>query len=99
MISPTAAEATEPTSTAAADRSLIVPANWLYSGLTRSTSFSIAVLTISRHITPPVQIRITAHSAGVMPNTADSSITKPVETKCSTKFRSLQAACKPLKAN
>lgn len=98
MISPTIAAIKEATNTAAADRSLIVPASWLYSGLTKSTSFSIAVFTISRHITPAVQIRITDHSVGVMPRTADTRITTLVETRCSTKFRSLQAARKPLKA-
>lgn len=75
MISPTIAAIIAATSTAPAAVSLAVLASGFRSVVTKSTTDSIAVLTSSRAITNPNNVRQMHHSVGVIPSTAPAITT------------------------
>lgn len=86
----------EKTKTAAAAKSLIFPAVSWCSGLIKLTKCSIAVLTISKAITAPMQIRIIHHSIAEIFKNQLAIMAVDIETMCSLKLRSKMATFKPL---
>ena len=99
MIRPTMALAMEKTKTAAALRSLAMPAKGCLLGETRSTNFSRAVLSNSRLKTPAIQSNKRIHSKLVTWQQNPKVSTARVEAMCNLKLRSFQAKTRPWKAN
>ncbi len=86
------------TKTAAAAKSFILPACTFCKGETKSTSFSMAVLIISRLKTIATHISTSTQSTKEIWRNQPSKVTNMVEIECNLKLRSPQAHFKPLKA-
>ena len=100
MITPAEAAAVAAISTAAAERSLIIPAFSRYSGEMISTVSSIAVLMISRLSTRAEAISRMHPSAGLIPRRKPAAITRMKAARCILKLCCVRTAISiPLKAN